>query len=59
VFECPPAVLGAALAIMVGRFAASFDVSSREAFYETFMLAARESEWDVWPRPDKSARRLN
>jgi hypothetical protein len=43
--DCPLAVLGTALAIIVGTIAAQVDTSSRDGFYEKFIEAAQESEF--------------
>ena len=42
--DCPPAVMGAALAIVVGTVAAQVRVEAREDFYEKFLSAARAYE---------------
>ena len=42
--ECPPAVVGTALAIVVGAVAARITVAAREDFYEKFLSAARACE---------------
>ncbi len=43
--NCPLAVMGTALAIVVGAIAAQVDFLSRESFYEQFVSAAHESEF--------------
>jgi len=42
--DCPPAVMGTALAIVVGAVAAQIRVDAREDFYERFLSAARACE---------------
>jgi len=42
--DCPPAVMGTALAIVVGAIAAQIKVGAREDFYEKFLSAARACE---------------
>ena len=42
--DCSLAVMGTALAILLGTVAVQVPSESRENFYQDFMLAARESE---------------
>lgn len=42
--DCPPAVMGAALAIVVGTVAGHLGLEAREDFYEKFLSAARACE---------------
>ena len=42
--DCPPIVMGTALAIVVGAVAAQVRVEAREDFYERFLSAARACE---------------